>query len=530
MSLVALACCLVPSLGGSAAPKFRIPRRFHGPREGEALVPVEQFDVVLLVGAGVLLFAIVGVRLSTRTGLPSLLLYLAVGLLIGEDGLGIYFDDEAMAQVLGLGALVLILAEGGLTTNWRYVRPAIPVASVLATVGVGVSVLVTAVAAYALLDVSWQVAVLVGAIVSSTDAAAVFSVLRTLRLDRRPAAILEAESGFNDAPVLILVIALSEPPDQVPGVLPLLGLLVVELVGGAAIGLGIGWLGAQALRRVALPASGLYPLAVLALSVGSYAGATLLHLSGFLAVYLTSLVLGNSRLPHGPTTRSFAEGVAWLAQIGLFVMLGLLATPRELGGNVLPALGVGLVLLLVARPLSVVVSSVWFRIPWHEQAFLSWAGLRGAVPIVVATIPVTAGVVGSERIFNLVFVLVIVFTLVQGPTLPWVARRLDLVREVALDVGIESAPLAHLRADLLEVSVPPESRLHGVEIFELRLPAGASVTLVVRDGQSFVPDNRTVLRAGDELLIVATEQVRDRVERRLRAVSRRGKLAGWRTD
>ena len=486
---------------------------------------------MLLIGAGVLLFAIVGVRLSLRTGLPSLLLYLAVGLLLGEDALGIYFDDEAMAQVLGLAALVLILAEGGLTTSWGHVRPAIPVASVLATVGVGVSVLVTAVAAATLLDVSWQVAVLVGAIVSSTDAAAVFSVLRTLRLARRPAGILEAESGFNDAPVVILVIALSGPPDEVPGVLPLLGLLAVELVGGAAIGLGVGWLGSQGLRRVALPASGLYPLAVLALAVGSYAAATTLHLSGFLAVYLTSLVLGNSRLPHGPTTRSFAEGIAWLAQIGLFVMLGLLATPRDLGVVVLPALGIGLVLLLVARPLSVVVSSVWFRLPWREQAFLSWAGLRGAVPIVVATIPVTAGVVGGERIFNLVFVLVIVFTLVQGPTLPWVARKLRLVHDMsAYDVGIESAPLAHLGADLLEVQVPARSRLHGVEIFELRLPRGASVTLVVRDEQSFVPDNRTVLRAGDELLIVATEEVRDRVERRLRAVSQRGKLAGWRTD
>jgi potassium/hydrogen antiporter len=494
-------------------------------------VSIEQFDFVLLVGAGVVLSAIVAVRLSTRTGLPSLLLYLGLGLLLGEDAIGIYFNDDALAQVLGLGALVVILAEGGLTTSWNLVRPAIPVASALATIGVGVSVLVTALAAYSFLDVSWQVAVLVGAIVSSTDAAAVFSVLRTLRLPPRPAGILEAESGFNDAPVVILVIALSEPPSDVPGVLPLLGLLVMELVGGAALGLGIGWLGAQGLRRVALPASGLYPLAVLALAVGSYAAATTLHLSGFLAVYLTSLVLGNSRLSHGTATRSFAEGIAWLAQIGLFVMLGLLATPRELGAVVLPALGVGLVLLLIARPLSVVLSSVWFRLPWREQAFLSWAGLRGAVPIVVATIPVTAGVAGSERIFNLVFVLVVVFTLVQGPTLPWIARRLGLVQDMAADdMGIESAPLAHLRADLLEVRVPPESRLHGVEIFELRLPRGASVTLVVRDGQSFVPDSRTVLRTGDELLIVATEQVRDRVERRLRAVSQRGKLAGWRPD
>ena len=197
-----------------------------------------------------------------------------------------------------------------------------------------------------------------------------------------------------------------------PGVLPLLGLLRMELVGGGSVGARHRLVGRLGLRRVALPASGLYPLAVLALAVGSCA-ATTLHLSGFLAVYLTSLVLGNSRLSHGTATRSFAEGIAWLAQIGLFVMPRLLATPRELGAVVLPALGVGFVLLLIARLLSVVLSSVWFRLPWREQAFLSWAGLRGAVPIVVATIPVTAGVAGSERIFNLVFVLVVVFTLVK---------------------------------------------------------------------------------------------------------------------
>ena len=258
--------------------------------------------------------------------------------------------------------------------------------------------------------------------------------------------------------------------------------------------------------------------------------------AGFLSVYVAGLVLGNSKLPHRPATRSFAEGVAWLAQIGLFVMLGLLVTPSALPREILPAIAVGAALLLVARPISVAVSLLPLRVQrWRplgfdraERLFLSWAGLRGAVPIVLATVPVTAGVPHSDRLFGLVFVLVVVFTLVQGPTLPAVARVLKLtgVGEPG-QIDVEAAPLEDLHADLLQLVIPPGSQLHGVEIFELRLPSGSAVTLVVRDGVSFVPTGETQLREGDSLLIVATALARGAAERRLRAVSRRGKLAGW---
>ncbi len=226
--------------------------------------------------------------------------------------------------------------------------------------------------------------------------------------------------------------------------------------------------------------------------------------------------------------RGFAEGLGWIAQIGMFVLLGLLVTPHELGDDILPALVVGLVLTVVARPVSVFLSTAPFRTPWQEKTLLSWAGLRGAVPIVLATIPMVAGVPDSRSIFNIVFVLVIVYTLVQGPTLPWLARHLKLGEgEEAKDLGIESAPLERLRGHLLSVSIPGDSKMHGVEVSELRLPAGAAVTLVVRDGSSFVPGPATVLRRGDELLVVATDPVRDATERRLRAVGEGGKLAGW---
>lgn len=469
------------------------------------------------------------VRISSRSGLPSLLVYLGIGVLMGQDGIGdIHFNNAELTQVIGYAALVVILAEGGLGTKWKEIKPALPAASALALVGVAASVGVTATAAHYLVGLDWRQALIIGAVVSSTDAAAVFSVLRKIPLPSRVTGTLEAESGFNDAPVVILVVSFSTAgPFEHWYVL--VGKILLELAIGAAIGIAVGWLGSWGLRHVALPASGLYPIAVMAIAVAAYAAGALAHGSGFLAVYLAAMVMGNARLPHWPATRGFAEGLGWIAQIGMFVLLGLLVTPHELGDDILPALLIGLVLTMVARPLSVVLCLVPFRVPWQEQALMSWAGLRGAVPIILATIPMVNGVDGSRRIFNIVFVLVVVYTLLQGPTLPWLARTLHLRdgSEAAADLGIESAPLEQLRGHLLSVSIPRGSKMHGVEINELRLPAGAAVTLVVREGTSFVPLPTTVLRRGDELLVVATDPVRDAAERRLRAVGRGGKLAGW---
>ncbi|GEC07344.1 K+/H+ antiporter [Streptomyces spinoverrucosus] len=468
------------------------------------------------------------VRISSRSGLPSLLVYLGIGVLMGQDGIGgIRFDNAELTQVIGYAALVVILAEGGLGTKWKEIKPALPAATALALAGVAVSVGVTATAAHHLVGLEWRQALIIGAVVSSTDAAAVFSVLRKIPLPARVTGTLEAESGFNDAPVVILVVSFSMAgPFEHWSVL--VGKILLELAIGAAIGIAVGWLGSWGLRHVALPASGLYPIAVMAIAVTAYAAGALAHGSGFLAVYLASMVMGNARLPHWPATRGFAEGVGWIAQIGMFVLLGLLVTPHELGVDILPALVIGLVLTMVARPLSVVVCLLPFRVPWQEQALMSWAGLRGAVPIILATIPMVSGVEGSRHIFNIVFVLVVVYTLLQGPTLPWLARLLRLGDGTeAADLGIESAPLEQLRGHLLSVSIPRESKMHGVEINELRLPAGAAVTLVVRKGTSFVPLPTTVLQRGDELLVVATDPVRDAAERRLRAVGRGGKLAGW---
>jgi cell volume regulation protein A len=484
--------------------------------------------LTLLVGGAVLLASIAAARAAHRIGLPSLLLFLVVGVLAGEDGLGLEFDDAQLAQALGTAALAVILVEGGLTTQWSDVRRLLAPAGVLATVGVAVSVVVTAAGAHWLLDMDWHLALLLGAIVSSTDAAAVFAVLRALPLPQKVTGLVEAESGFNDAPTIILVLVFSTATADLPGPAPLIGNLLYQLAVGGSLGVLIGRLGAAALRHIALPATGLYPLATVGFGIVAFAAAGAVNASGIIAAYLSGLVLGNAKLPHRAATRSFAEGVGWLAQIGLFVMLGLLVDPSELPSAILPALVVGLVLLLAARPVSVLACLLPFRVPWREQAFVSWAGLRGAVPIVLATFPIVEGVAGARDVLNIVFVLVLLFTLVQGPTLPAAARCLRLVRPGALrEIQVETAPLDVLDADLLTVTVPRSSRLRGVAVFELRLPPPTVVTLIVRDGTTLVPDHDTVLRAGDELLLITTPNAREAAECRLRAIGRRGKLARW---
>ena len=487
--------------------------------------------VALAVGALVVLVAAVALRLADRLGLPSLLLYLAFGIAMGESGLGVQFEDYQLTQTLGYAALVVILAEGGLTTRWSDVRRAIGPGVALSTIGVAVSVVVTAAVGVLLLGFDWGFALLLAAVISSTDAAAVFATLRRLPLPRRVAASLEAESGLNDAPVILLVAALAETlTGEVSQPWWLVGMVVVaELIGGAVVGVGIGFAGAALLRRVALPVAGFYPLATLALCVLAYSSATLAHTSGFVAVYLCGVVLGNVAVPHRTASIGFAEGMASLAQIGLFVLLGLLVSPARLPEVVGPALLIGGALLLLARPLSVVASLAWFRFPWSQQAFVSWAGLRGAVPIVAAIIPLTEQVPGATTIFDTVFVLVVVFTVVQGWSLPWVARRLRIATPMApRDVQVESAPLGELDADLMQLTVSPGSRLHGVYLPELRLPEDAAVVLIVREGRSFVPDSTTRLMRGDQALLVAARRSRPEAERRLRAVSRAGRLASWR--
>lgn len=488
---------------------------------------VETLDQFLLAGAGVLLIAILAVRLSVGVGLPSLLIYLLMGVALGDGGFGLKFDDAELAHALGFGALMLILAEGGLTTSWPETKPVVRLGVSLATIGVGVSVLVMSVFSHYVLGLSWQLSVLLGAITSPTDAAAVFSVLRRVPLPRKLTASLEAESGLNDAPTVVLVTLVSAGGAH--SVLGFAGEIAWELSVGVLGGLAVGFGGVWLMRRSALPSSGLYPLAVLSFTILAYAGSSAVHGSGFAAVYVAALILGNADLPHRAATRSFSEGVAWLAQIGLFVMLGLLVSPDRIDTDtVLTAIVAGLGLTFLARPLSVAVASLVQPLKLPELAFVSWAGLRGAVPIVLATIPLAEAIDGAKELFDIVFVIVVIYTLLTAPSLPVVAKLLKVASpSEPRDLEVEAAPLERVAADLLQVTISPQSLMHGVEVGELRLPVGSSVALIVRDGKTLVPERRTVLRRGDDVLVVTPRKDRLETERRLRAVSLGGRLAQW---
>ncbi|MFV0525373.1 MAG: potassium/proton antiporter, partial [Acidimicrobiales bacterium] len=378
-------------------------------------------------------------------------------------------------------------------------------------------------------------AVLIGAITAPTDSAAVFSVLRGMPLPARVRSVLEGESGLNDAPVVLLTSvatswSMGELPDGGPWAVA--GLIVAELLGGLLVGVIIGVLGAAILRRVALPAAGLYPLAAMSVVVLAYGLGVWIHVSGFAAVYVAALILGNSHLSHRNATRSFAEGIGWVAQIGLFVMLGMLASPELLTLRmVVNGILIGAFLTFIVRPIAVFTCSVWFKVPWREQAFISWAGLRGAVPIIMATVPLAAGAPAASQIFEEVLVLVIVFTLLQAPTLPWVARWLGISQDnSSVDIEVEVAPLDKIQADFMQVTVPEGSRLHGVTVQELKLPQFCVIAVILRDGHPVAPRSSTRICARDELLMVVPARDRDRVEEILAAIGRRGRLARWLKD
>jgi cell volume regulation protein A len=504
----------------------------------------DQAAQLTLVLAVIILAAVGGIRVAARFGLPGLLFYLGLGLLLSDEGIGgVEFDDAALATALGYAGLVVILAEGGLTTRPATVRPVIVPAAILASAGVAISIVIVAAPLYWVAGLDLRVAILIAAVLAPTDAAAVFTVARGLRLPARLQTLLEAESGLNDAPVVVLVVLLSTTvgSDLSAWLVPVI--VVAELVGGLAVGGLVGLLARWALPRLALPAAGLYPVAVVALFMLSYGLAVVLHTSGFAAVYITALVLAASPLPHRRSVIGFVEGLAWAVQIGLFIMLGLLVVPDRL----LEALGIaviaGVVLLVVARPVSVLACLVPFQrpgwlarrsgttpMPWQWAAFASWAGLRGAVPIVFATIPLGALGSDGELIFDVTMLLVVALTLVQSPTMPMLARRLGLVRTDQVgELSVEAAPLDTMRASLLDLDIPAGSNLAGTYISELPLPEGAVVSLVVRSGHSIAPDRHTRIKAGDRLLIVVTQSAQAATEQALRSVSRGGRLAGWTT-
>jgi cell volume regulation protein A len=468
----------------------------------------------LLVTAVLLLLSIVASKASSRLGVPALLLFLIIGMLAGSDGPGgIHFDDPYLAQSVGVVALILILFSGGLDTDWQRVRPAVWPSLALATIGVGLTTVMVGWFATIVLDFSWLEGLLMGAIVSSTDAAAVFAVLRSrsVNLKGQVQPILELESGSNDPMAVFLTLGLTNlltHPDA--SFVELIPEFMVEMVVGAVVGYGMGRGITLLINRARLEAEGLYPVLTLALVLLTYGVTTALAGNGFLAVYLAGLVLGNRDFVHKRSLLRFHDGLAWLMQIAMFLTLGLLVFPSRL----VPVMGVALLmaafLIFLARPISVFLSLLLSRMPLNQKAMIGWVGLRGAVPIILATFPRLAGLPQADMIFNLVFFIVLTSVLIQGTSLPFVARWLGVVAPTprsSYRYPLEFVPTVGVDSEVVELALPSASPVAGRSITELALPSGALVILIRRGMEQIVPSGSTVLQSDDCLLILADREV-----------------------
>lgn len=471
---------------------------------------------LILVAGGLLAAGIVGALLADRVRIPGLLLFLGLGMLAGSEGIGgIEFTDTELARTLGTIALVLILFEGGLTAGWSEIRPVLGTAASLATVGTIVTAAIAGFAAKWIFDLSLLEGMLVGAAVAATDSAAIFAVLRRSTLEKRLARSLEGESGMNDPVALLLVIGfidwIQEPGY---GLADMAVLLVLKLAIGAAIGVAIGRLAVEGLRRVRLPTDGIYPVATIAIAALSFGIAEIAHGSGFLAVYLTALALGGSNIPARRTVVAFHEGVGWVAQIGLFVMLGLLVFPSKLGDVAVEGLALSAALILVARPLAAFASTLLSPLNLRERAMLGWAGLRGAAPIWLATFPVVAGVGAGQELFSIVFFVVVTSTLIQGASFEPLATRLGLTTdEPALPRRLlESGRIRRMGGDVVSYRLREGAAAAGHVVRELGLPRDALVNVIVRDGRAIPPRGSTELREGDELHVLVRGELREEVE------------------
>ena len=469
-------------------------------------------DGELILATGALLAAALAASLlAGRLRVPGLLLFLGVGMLVGSDGTGwIEFDDYELARTIGIVALALILFEGGLTAGFDEIRPVLGSAISLATVGTILTALIGGLAASWLFDLSTLEGLLLGAILAATDGAAIFAMLRGSTLRRKLARTLEGEAGMNDPVAILLVIGFI---DWIQ--LPDYGLadMALDFVGqlglGALVGLAVGAAGVYGLRRSRLASAGLYPVASIAIAAVSYGLADVMHGSGFLAVYLTGLMLGSATIPAKRTITTFHAGLGWLAQVAMFLTLGLLVFPEDLLDVAPEGTALGLIIALVARPVATFAATVLGGYSVRERVVLGWAGLRGALPVVFATFPVIEGVPNSQEFFNIAFFAVVVSTLLQGATFEPLARALGVTdTEAALPLPLADAgAMRRLGAEVIEYPVGVDYAIVGSRVRQLGIPRDALLNLLIRGDQALLPRGSTRIEAGDRLHLIVRQEV-----------------------
>jgi cell volume regulation protein A len=470
---------------------------------------------MILIGSALLAAGLLASLVAVRVRVPSLVLFLGVGMALGSDAVGwIDFEDYELARTIGVVALALILFEGGLTAGWPEIRPVLFPAISLAFVGTLATALISGFAAAWLFDISTLEGLLLGAILSSTDGAAIFALLRGSTLRRRLARTLEGESGFNDPLAVLLVLGFIEwIEDPAFGVADLAADLVVELGIGLVVGLAIGWLAVQGFQRARLATGGLYPVASLATAGLAFGVADVLHGSGFLAVYLAGLALGGASIPAKRTITSFHDGLGWVAQLAMFLTLGLLVFPSQLDQVAVEGAVLAVIVVVLARPVAAALATVPFGFSAREQLVLGWAGLRGAVPVVLATFPVIEGVEGSQEFFNIVFFAVLLSTLLQGTTFEALAARLGVTtNEPAVPQPLaEAGTIRRLGAEILEYPVGPQDAIVGARVRDLGLPREAVVNVIVRGREAIPPRGSTRLREGDQVHVLLRQSEAGRV-------------------
>lgn len=471
--------------------------------------------LILVLCAAFLLVCVVASKISAKSGIPALVLFLGIGMLAGSDGPGgIHFSDMALTKTLGTLALAFILFAGGLETNWQTLKKVALKGAALSTIGVAITCALIGAFAHYVLKLPPMIGLLLGAVVSSTDAAAIFGVLRSsgTRLKHNLTPLLEFESGTNDPVAVFLTIAMTEivkhPGTSMVNFIPE---LLIEMPLGFAIGLVAGWGAVALINRVRLEYDGLYSIITVATVCFAFGGAEVLHGNPFLAVYVAGVTMGSRKFLHRLALIQFHDAIAWLTQIVMFVVLGLLVYPRQLLDVAVPGLLLSLFLIFVARPVSVGVALLLSKMPFRSKVFVSWAGLRGAVPIILATFPAIAGVPEAQMIFNLVFFIVLTSVLIQGSTLRPFARLLG----VGVDRNPDESDLTPAsNEDLLEVSVQPGSRTVGRQVVDLGLPPTALIVLLTRNDESYIPRGSTVLAEGDKMLIATRLQDREELKKR----------------
>lgn len=469
-------------------------------------------DTAIFVLSVLLIVGVATTKFSSRLGLPSLVLFIGVGMVASQY---IYFDNAKITQLVGILALIVILFEGGMQTKWKPMKLVLPAAASLATIGVLLTTVGIGVVAKFILDLSWLEGMLFGAIVGSTDAAAVFAVLGNKNIKPNITSTLEAESGTNDPMAVFLTVTfISLIQAEAGPVMSLIASFFWQMGIGLVIGLLLGKLTVWAINKINLDSSGLYPVLAMGFAIFTYAFTTAIGASGLLAVYVMAVLVGNADLTYRHSIFRFNEGFAWMMQICMFILLGLLVFPNQLRDVIWEGLLLAIILMFIARPIGVYISLLFSRFTGKEKLFISWAGLRGAVPIVLATYPLLAGIENAALLFNVVFFVVLLSALFQGATLTPFAEKLNLVGAENIQVphSLELVSIGKTNTEIIEIIIDPDAAIAGKELKNVALPTDTLITAVIRGQRVITPRGDTVIESGDVLYVLVSKFKREKIK------------------